>query len=251
MTTKLRSFGRKKGFIRSETCSETLLKACDTMTGRRTRGKAEKTEELRRRIMDVSVELFLENGYDRTTTRQILQRADILNGSLYNIYHGKEEIFADIISEALNDSVRESEKYLDNPTFLDKVGFPLILMIYISFRSQRLAELLAVAHNKWDIMLRILDIMMKWVEDNDVDGIVDTGSEEFKVRMYMCLGAMGNILEAISRDPSTISERNMIMTVIRMLLDVFELPTDGVEERVDTIYRAISGNDIVICGIHL
>ena len=46
--------------------------------------------------MDVSVELFLENGYDRTTTRQILQRADILNGSLYNIYHGKEEIFADI-----------------------------------------------------------------------------------------------------------------------------------------------------------
>ena len=92
---------------------------------------------------------------------------------------------------------------------------------------------------------------MKWVEDNDVDGIVDTGSEEFKVRMYMCLGAMGNILEAISRDPSTISERNMIMTVIRMLLDVFELPTDGVEERVDTIYRAISGNDIVICGIHL
>ncbi|WP_400201575.1 TetR/AcrR family transcriptional regulator, partial [Candidatus Methanarcanum hacksteinii] len=110
------------------------------MTGRRTRGKAEKTEELRRRIMDVSVELFLENGYDKTTTRQILHRADILNGSLYNIYHGKEEIFADIISEALNDSVRESEKYLDDPMFLDKIGFPLILMIYISFRSQRLAE---------------------------------------------------------------------------------------------------------------
>ena len=151
----------------------------------------------------------------------------------------------------MNDSVRESEKYLDDPMFLDKIGFPLILMIYISFRSQRLAELLAVAHNKWDIMLRILDIMMRWVEDNDVDGTIDTGSEECRVRMYMCLGAMGNILEAISRDPSPTSERIMIMTVIRMLLDVFELPTDDVDERVDMIYKAISDNDIVICGIHL
>ena len=221
------------------------------MDGRRVRGKAEKTEELKRRIMDVSVELFLENGYEKTTTRQILQKAGILNGSLYNIYHGKEEIFADIIAEALDDSVRESEKLLVNPTFLDTIGFPIILEIYVSFRSPRIAEFLSVAHGKWDVMQRILGMMQRWIRDRDVDNLIDTESDEFRVRMYMCLGAMGNIIEAIHRDPNSVSEKDVIMILVRMLLEVFDLPTDGMESKIRDIYKAIDGNDIVVCGIHL
>ncbi|MGN0099220.1 MAG: TetR/AcrR family transcriptional regulator [Candidatus Methanomethylophilaceae archaeon] len=221
------------------------------MEGRRGRGKAEKTEELRRRILDVSVELFLENGYEKTTTRQILQKAGILNGSLYNIYHGKEEIFADIIAEALDDCVKESEKLLDNPTFLEMVGFPIILEIYVSFRSPRIAEFLSVAHEKWDAMNRILDLMQRWVEAKDTNHLVDTESEDFRIRMCICLGAIGNIVEAIHRDPTSVSEKDVILILVKMLLDVFNLPTDGMESKVMDIYDAIDGNDIVVCGIHL
>lgn len=221
------------------------------MAERRVRGKAEKTAELRRRIMDVSVELFFENGYEKTTTRQILQRAGILNGSLYNIYHGKEEIFADIVEEALDDSVRASERFMKDPTFLDRIGFPIILEIYASFRSPRIAEFLSIAHRKWDIMQRVCDLMKRWIEDKDTEHLIDTESDEFRVRMYMCLGAMGNIIEAVYRDPESISEKDAIIVLVTMLLEVFGLPSDGVEAKTGEIFRAIDGNDIVICGIHL
>ena len=53
------------------------------------RKRSEKTEDMRRRILEESVKLFLEQGYEKTTTRQILQRVGILNGSLYNIYRAR------------------------------------------------------------------------------------------------------------------------------------------------------------------
>ncbi len=221
------------------------------MEGRRVRGKAEKTEELRHRIMDVSVKLFFENGYEKTTTRQILQRAGILNGSLYNIYHGKDEIFADIVEEALDDSIRASERFLEDPTFLNRIGFPIILEIYASFRSPRIAEFLSIAHRKWEILQRICDLMKRWIEEKDTDHLIDTESDEFRVRMYMCLGALGNIIEAVYRDPESISEKDATIILVTMLLEVFGLPSVDVEIKTERIFRAIDDNDIVICGIHL
>lgn len=36
------------------------------------RKRSEKTEGIRKRILEESVKLFLEQGYEKTTTRQIL-----------------------------------------------------------------------------------------------------------------------------------------------------------------------------------
>lgn len=36
------------------------------------------------------MELFYVQGYDKTTTRQIIQKAGILNGSLYHSFTNKE-----------------------------------------------------------------------------------------------------------------------------------------------------------------
>ena len=62
--------------------------------------RTKRTEELRRRILDESMKLFFEQGFEGTTTRQILDRVGILNGSLYNIYRSKEEIFSDITEDS-------------------------------------------------------------------------------------------------------------------------------------------------------
>ena len=34
--------------------------------------RARRTEEMRRRILDASLRLFIQQGYEKTTTRQIL-----------------------------------------------------------------------------------------------------------------------------------------------------------------------------------
>ncbi|MGA6926466.1 MAG: TetR/AcrR family transcriptional regulator [Desulfosarcina sp.] len=49
-------------------------------------------EQRRRQIIDAAVNLFIENGFHKTTTRQIAQAAGISIGSLYEYIATKEDV---------------------------------------------------------------------------------------------------------------------------------------------------------------
>jgi AcrR family transcriptional regulator len=57
----------------------------------------EHKEEVRRRILDAAEACFFEKGHDRTTTRDILERAGISNGTLYHYFESKEELSAALV----------------------------------------------------------------------------------------------------------------------------------------------------------
>ncbi|MFC7531622.1 TetR/AcrR family transcriptional regulator [Actinoplanes sp. GCM10030250] len=61
------------------------------MAGRRT--------DTRERILRVALELFAEQGYDRTSLRQISDRLQITKASLYYHFQSKEEILEAILGE--------------------------------------------------------------------------------------------------------------------------------------------------------
>ena len=50
----------------------------------------------KRRILSVCVRLFIEKGYARTTTAEILKLADVANGSFYNIFDSKDAILKEL-----------------------------------------------------------------------------------------------------------------------------------------------------------
>ena len=76
-------------------------------------------EDARRTILDAAVELFFTKGYEKTTTRDIILKAGILNGSLYNRFKNKEQILYSIVEEALTDSLDQLSE------LLEKEGNPL------------------------------------------------------------------------------------------------------------------------------
>ncbi|MCP4682016.1 MAG: TetR/AcrR family transcriptional regulator, partial [Desulfobacterales bacterium] len=49
-------------------------------------------KERRRQIVDASVILFVENGYHKTTTRQIARATGFSIGSLYEYVSSKEDV---------------------------------------------------------------------------------------------------------------------------------------------------------------
>ena len=61
--------------------------------------KPTKGEETQQRILEAAAELFIENGYAATTTRQITDELGMTRGILYNYYASKEEIFEAVIKE--------------------------------------------------------------------------------------------------------------------------------------------------------
>ena len=90
----------------------------------------EKRDIARRQIMDVSLELFLKKGFEETTTRDIIAKAGILNGSLYNRFKNKDEILISILRDAIGDILHESETILrQGNSFLAALSFPGIFQL--------------------------------------------------------------------------------------------------------------------------
>src|SRR4051812_11299953 len=59
---------------------------------RRPGRRAQKKEDVRRRILEAALTLFQRNGFDETTTKQIATRARIAEGTLFNYFPIKDDI---------------------------------------------------------------------------------------------------------------------------------------------------------------
>jgi TetR/AcrR family transcriptional regulator, cholesterol catabolism regulator len=119
--------------------------------------------ESRRKILDVAMELFYEQGYEKTTTRQIIQKAGILNGSLYNKFSNKEEILTTLLSEALRDALKESEDVLRGESdIVMAFALPAALELRAASISHRAAELLYEGHKSWKTVEAFSDIAFEW-----------------------------------------------------------------------------------------
>lgn len=59
------------------------------------------SEVVRNKIIKISRRLFLEQGYENTTVRQVLKKAGLSTGSLYHFFKNKEEILLVSLKDAL------------------------------------------------------------------------------------------------------------------------------------------------------
>lgn len=54
--------------------------------------RAQQKEAVRTRIVDAALSLFQTKGFDKTTTRQIAQKAKLAEGTIFNYFETKEDI---------------------------------------------------------------------------------------------------------------------------------------------------------------
>ncbi len=55
--------------------------------------------DTRQRIQDVALELFAEQGYEKTSLREIAERLDVTKAALYYHFKTKEEILVSIFDD--------------------------------------------------------------------------------------------------------------------------------------------------------
>ncbi|MCX4698908.1 TetR/AcrR family transcriptional regulator [Streptomyces sp. NBC_01373] len=67
----------------------------DTMDGTRQRRRG----NTRQRIQDIALELFAEQGYEKTSLREIAERLDVTKAALYYHFKTKEEILVSIFDD--------------------------------------------------------------------------------------------------------------------------------------------------------
>ena len=59
------------------------------------------TTERKQQILTAALTLFSENGYDKTSIRDIARRADMSLGLLYNYFASKEQLLQAIVNEGI------------------------------------------------------------------------------------------------------------------------------------------------------
>jgi len=212
------------------------------------RRRSEKGEETRNRIIDASVDLFLEKGYEKTTIRDIGLKAGVLPGSMYNLFKNKDEVFAEVISEALWDSVRESKKYISNDESLaSRLSFPIFLQVYAASKSTHIAGLLSTIYRKWDMKKKCLESLLDWIEETE-EGHDITSMPDFFARMHASLGALSSVIECFENQPDEMSLRSSMMIVGKVFHDLF-YSVDDLDSRIDRMISIFENNEIRICGI--
>ncbi|MBN1171569.1 MAG: TetR/AcrR family transcriptional regulator, partial [Micromonosporaceae bacterium] len=103
--------------------------------------------QTRRRILDVALELFRSQGYDRTSLREISERLGFSKAALYYHFNAKEDILVALAGDLLDELERIIQAALANPDRSLAARFDVLNQLFDLILSHRAtAELLLFEH---------------------------------------------------------------------------------------------------------
>lgn len=118
------------------------------------------THDRKRRIVDTALQLFSENGYDKTSIRAIAKQANMSLGLLYNYFASKEQLLEAIVQEGIDDlkhSLDLTRQSHQDLLSLLRTIFSVIArkrnhwrLLHIIRTQQHLAKLLAVQYDAFN-----------------------------------------------------------------------------------------------------
>ena len=92
---------------------------------------------MRQRILATAKDLFVHQGYKKTTIRQIVEESGVLTGSIYYFFKNKEDIFQSLVL-----SLFRQCNYLIGEHFHDESpAFRYAALCQVEFEAVRMNEL--------------------------------------------------------------------------------------------------------------
>ena len=94
-------------------------------------------EIVRHKILDTARALFVQQGYKKTTIRQIVQYSGVLTGSIYYLFRNKEDIFQALILELMKSCI----DIIENHCARESAGFKYAALCMVELRAVEANEL--------------------------------------------------------------------------------------------------------------
>lgn len=212
----------------------------------------QKREVARKQIMEASMELFYEKGYDETTTRDIINKTGILNGSLYNRFKNKDEILITLVKGAITEILDAASSIFERERNLVlAASFPGAVQIYIASRSNRMAELLYVVHGMWPAIENYVEINTKWAARYLSDyGFLSYDEEAIRMDMMSLIGSVGNQIGYYAHG-GTAPIEEALRHHITIIASAIGLPPINIEELIAKLLGILESSDLCIMGHRL
>ncbi len=226
------------------------------MAGRKLTGKsrAERAEESRGKIMKAAMELFFEKGYEKTTTRDIVVSAGILNGSLYNRFKSKEEILLAIVKDALDEFLEYSQETFSKGHPVLAFAVPGALLMHIASHSAKAAALIYSACCSRAAVDMYIETYREWarqvLEPEMFEEINAVDPDVSSMKVSVLVGMVGNICGQYSQG-SKVPLRDayvMCLDTARAILGYDEFDSHAA---VDILLEAVGRKDVTPFGVPL
>lgn len=215
------------------------------------RTNEERRRDVTERTLEAAIQLFREQGYQKTTTRQIAQRAGVLNGSLYNVFSSKEAIFERIILNAYDTVIEEAGSLIRKGDGLAvTVAFPLALDLFSVSRDPRTAELMDEAHRSWRITKGFVDRTERWVS-RYLDAICPgMSSETVRTNLLALVGVVGNFVSRYRYEGGT-GYTEELRVCLELFCTLFRIPAFDIDASLERVAEIFDSEEIVINGIRI
>lgn len=188
-----------------------------------------KKEARRDSVARTAFGLFIEQGYEKTTMRQIAYRAKMLNGSLYNLFPSKDDIFDHIMMKAIEvrhescTSMIEEEK-----DYLYALALPFVVELYACNLSPKVAELFHEAYGNWNTFDKITDLDIGWLTQVSERFGLALDQEHLKQNIIAIDGCIAKLIDRfIFTDDSDVHENARTFMIVMFTL--LNLPLHGID----------------------
>lgn len=212
--------------------------------------RVEHKEEIKNKVLTIALELFIKQGYAKTTIKQIINKAHITNGTLFHFFPSKEDILMHIVGEMISmyadlaDSLAKKNDVVRR--FALEIGLQLNVVIqhesirelYLaSFNSTRISKL--IAHNGAQRNKELFKIIHSGFTDDD-----------FYIRTLAVKGILHAFIHEFEHNKK-VENHARIADILEMVLSTFNIPLAQIEHTTRRTLRIIKNQSIKVFGFDI
>ena len=188
-------------------------------------------EILRNKIIKVSRRFFLEQGYEKTSIRQIVKKVGLPTGSLYNFFQNKEELLLYSLKDALfeisslTDSITEEYK---EP--LLRYALDIALGMTEIFKHKYLFNLYSAIYQNESVEKLVIGLKITKMKNLLKELNLHFNDDEIHSRILVVHGAIKALMMAKINKELSADFKDIYSLTIKVALSEFDIPKQKIDK---------------------
>jgi len=176
-------------------------------------------EVTRRQLIDVATRLFAEQGYEDTSTEQVLREAGVSRGSLYHHFDGKDRLFEAVVEQLMTVVARHRD-----PVRILRAGCAQWIALAEDPTVRQIILTDAPAVLGWQRWREIDELYGFGLLKHGVQAVADAGRlavDDVDVVAHVVLGALNEAAMLIARPETAVAARRSATRAVERVIDGF------------------------------
>ena len=207
-------------------------------------------EEIKNKVLTVALNLFLKQGYLKTTIKQIIHEADITNGTLYHFFQNKEDILMYIVGDMIHMYSDLSDSIVKKNDPCLRFALEIALQLYVIIKHESIGELYLESYNSSRISKQIArkgsqrnKELFKTIHSKFTD-------DDFYVRTLAVKGILHAFIHEFVHDKK-MENLARIHNILEMVLSIFNIPLTQIHTSIKSTLRIIKNQSIKMFGFEI